>query len=167
MVMVWLRLFHIVAGVFWVGSAAYGAFFVMPTARAAGPEGGRFVGQLMQRMGPALGIAMLFTIVPGFILYGQLSAGFNRAWATTPTGLALGAGALATILAVVAGIVVNAPTRKKMVALRAGLEAHGGRPGDTEAAELARLQARIERGAQVVAVLLLLAAGAMAVARYL
>jgi hypothetical protein len=37
----------------------------------------------------------------------------------------------------------------------------------TEAAELARLQARIERGAQVVAGLLLTAAGAMAVARYL
>ena len=36
-----------------------------------------------------------------------------------------------------------------------------------EAPELARLQARIERGAQVVAVLLLIGAGAMAVARYL
>ena len=45
---------------------------------------------------------------------------------------------------------------------------HGGHLAlVTEAAELARLQARIERGAQVVAVLLLLAAGAMAVARYL
>jgi uncharacterized membrane protein len=165
--MVWLRLFHIVAGVFWVGAAAFGAFFVMPTARAAGPEGGRFVGRLMQRMGPALGIAMLFTVVPGFILYGRVSGGFDRAWATTPTGLALGAGALATILAIIVGIAVNAPTRTKMVALRKGLEARGGTPGATEAAELARLQARIERGAQVVAVLLLLAAGAMAVARYL
>jgi uncharacterized membrane protein len=162
--MVWLRVFHIVAGIFWVGSAAYGAFFVMPTARAAGPEGGRFVGRLMQRMGPALGIAMLFTVVPGFIMYARLSAGFDRAWVTSPTGLALGAGAVATIVAVVIGIAVNVPIRTKMVAMRQGLEAHGGAP---ETLELARLQARIERGARVVAVLLLIAAGAMAVARYL
>ena len=165
--MVWLRLFHIVAGVFWVGAAAFGAFFVMPTARAAGPEGGRFVGRLMQRMGPALGVAMLFTVVPGLIMYGQLSAGFNRAWAATPTGMALGAGALATILAIVVGIAVNAPTRTKMVAIRRSVEAHGGTPSEGESVELARLQGRIERGAQVVAVLLLSAAAAMAVARYL
>jgi len=163
--MVWLRLFHIVAGVFWVGAAAYGALFVMPTARAVGPEGGRFVGRLMQRMGPAMGIAMLLTVVPGFIMYARLSAGFNRAWVTTPTGLALGTGAMVTILAVILGIAVNAPARGKMLALRKALEAKTGGP-DTPA-QLARLQARVERGAQVVAVLLLVAAGAMAVARYL
>ena len=162
--MVWLRLFHIVAGAFWVGAAVFGAFFVMPTARAAGLEGGRFVGRLMQRMGPALGVAMLFTVVPGLIMYGRLSAGFNRAWAATPTGMALGAGALATIVAIVVGIAVNAPTRTKMVAIRKRIEGSGG---ERETAELARLQGRIERGAQVVAVLLLIAAGAMAVARYL
>ena len=165
--MVWLRLFHIVAGVFWVGGAVYGTFFVMPTARAAGPEGGRFVGRLMQRMGPAFGISMLLTVVPGFIMYGRLSAGFSRAWVMTPTGAALGAGAVATLLAVILGIVVNAPTRGKMVALKKGLETQGGDADAGAAAELARLQARIERGAQVVALLLLIAAGAMAVARYL
>ena len=165
--MVWLRLFHIVAGAFWVGSAAFGAFVVMPTARAVGPEGTRFVGRLMQRMGPALGIAMLCTIVPGFIMYARLSGGLNRAFGATPTGMALSTGALATILAIVVGIAVNAPTRTKMVAIRKGLEARGGTPGAPEAAELARLQTRMERGAQVVAVLLLMAAGAMAVARYL
>jgi hypothetical protein len=53
--MIWLRLFHIVAGAFWVGAAVFGAFFVMPAARAAGPEGGRFAGNLMKRMAPALG----------------------------------------------------------------------------------------------------------------
>src|SRR5205823_6318157 len=86
--MVWLRLLHIVAGVFWVGSAVFVGLFLLPTARAAGPEGGRFMARLMQRTGPVLGIAMLLTIVPGFIMYGRLSAGFNRAWVTSRPGLA-------------------------------------------------------------------------------
>jgi len=165
--MVWLRLFHIVAGAFWVGSAAYDAFFVMPTARAAGPEGGRFVGRLMQRMGPAMGIGMLLTVIPGLMMYGRLSAGFDKAWVTSPQGLTLGTGAVVTLLAVVLGIAVNVPVRGKMVALRKGLETQGGAPDPAAAAQLARLQARLERGAQLVAVLLLVAAGAMAVARYL
>jgi len=73
--MVWLRLLHIVAGVVWVGSAVFSALFLMPVARAAGPEGGRFVARLMQRMGPAMGIGMLLTVIPGFVMYGRLSAG--------------------------------------------------------------------------------------------
>ena len=77
------------------------------------------------------------------------------------------AGAVATILAVILGIVVNAPARGKMVALRRGLETPGGTPDPAVAAQLAQLQARIERGAQVAALFLVAAAGAMAVARYL
>ena len=92
--MVWLRLVHIVAGVVWVGSAVFAALFVLPTARALGAEGGRFVARLMPRSGPVLGGAMLLTIVSGFIMYGRLSAGFNRAWVTSRVGLALGAGAV-------------------------------------------------------------------------
>jgi len=145
---VWLRLVHIVAGVVWVGSAVFAALFVLPTARVLGAEGGRFVARLMPRSGPVLGGAMLLTIVSGFIMYGRLSAGFNRAWVTSRVGLALGAGAVAALLAVIVGVAVNAPAGAKM-------------------ARLATLQARVERGAQLVALLLLTAAGAMAVARYL
>lgn len=165
--MVWLRLLHVVAGVFWVGSAVYGALFLLPTARAAGPEGGRFVARLMQRMGPAMGIGMLLTVIPGFIMYRRLSAGFARAWVTSPQGLALGTGAVVTILAVILGIALNVPVRGKMVALRKDLETQGGASDAAAAAQLARLQVRLERGAQVVALLLLVAVGAMAVARYL
>ena len=165
--MVWLRLVHIVAGVVWVGSAVFAALFVLPTARALGAEGGRFVARLMPRSGPVLGSAMLLTIVSGFIMYGRLSAGFNRAWVTSRVGLALGAGAVAALLAVIVGVAVNAPAGAKMARLRKGLETQGGTPTAAQAAELATLQARVERGAQLVALLLLTAAGAMAVARYL
>jgi uncharacterized membrane protein len=165
--MVWLRLLHIVAGIVWVGSAVFSALFLLPTARAAGAEGARFVARLMPRVGPALGIAMLLTVIPGFVMYGRLSAGFDRAWVSSPTGLALAAGAGAALLAAVLGAAINGPTRGRILALRQGLETRGGTPSATEGAELARLQARIERGAQLVALLLVVAAGAMAVARYL
>jgi hypothetical protein len=108
---------------------------------------------------------MLFTLVPGFIMYSRLAAGSARAFAATPTGMALGVGAVASLLAIVIGFGINAPTQRKMVALRQKLES--GAPAGTEAAELARLQARIGRGAQIAALLLLLAVSAMAVARYL
>lgn len=165
--MVWLRLLHIVAGVFWVGTAVFMAFFVLPTARAAGPDGGRFVARLGRRMGPALGVAMLLTVIPGFIMYRRLSAGFNHAWVTSRVGLALGAGAVAAILAIVVGVAVNAPAAAKIGALQKNVTTQGGTPSPAQAAQLAALQTRIERATQLVAVLLLVAAGAMAVARYL
>ena len=165
--MVWLRLIHIVAGVVWVGSAVFAALFVLPTARALGPDGRRFIERLQRRMGPALGIAMVLTVVPGFMMYGRLSAGFNRAWVTSRPGLALGAGAVAALLAVVIGIATNAPASAKIARLRKQLDQPGSAATPAQAAELAALQARIERGMQLAAALLLVAAGAMAVARYL
>ena len=165
--MVWLRLVHIVAGVVWVGSAVFIALFVLPAARTAGPEGGRFLARLMPRTGPALGIAMLLTVVPGFIMYGRLSAGFNRAWVTSRPGLALAAGAVASIIAVLIGVAVSRPAGEKLAALRKSLETESRAPTAAQAAQLATLQSRVERGAQLVAALLVLAAAAMAVARYL
>ena len=165
--MVWLRLIHIVAGVVWVGAAVFAALFVFPTARALGPDGRRFIERLQRRMGPALGLAMVLTVIPGFIMYGRLSAGFNRAWVTSRPGLALGAGAVAALLAVVMGIATNAPASAKIARLRKDLDQRGGAATPAQAAQLAALQARIERGMQLAAALLLVAAGAMAVARYL
>lgn len=165
--MVWLRLVHIVAGVIWVGSAVFMALVLVPAARAAGGDGTRLLGRLMQRTRPAFGLAMLLTVVSGFIMYGRLSAGFNLAWVTSRTGLALAAGAVAALAAVVVGAAVNGPAAAKMAAIRRSLEAQGGTPAPAQAAQLASLQARSERAGQVAAGLLVIAAGAMAVARYL
>lgn len=165
--MVWLRLVHIVAGIVWVGSAVFAALFVFPTARAVGADGRRFIERLQRRMGPAMGIAMLLTVIPGFIMYGKLSAGFNRAWVTSRPGLALGAGALAAILAVIVGIASNASAGVRLAALSKSVEAQGGAATAAQAAQVAVLQARMERGMQAAAALLVIAAAAMAVARYL
>ena len=72
----------------------------------------------MQRLGPALGIAMLLTVVSGFIMYGRLSAGFNRAWVTSRPGLSFGVGAVAALVAVVVGVAVTGPANVRLAKLR-------------------------------------------------
>src|SRR2546421_11247229 len=118
-------------------------------------------------MGPALGIAMLLTVIPGFIMYGRLSAGFNRAWVTSRPGLALGAGAVAALLAVVIGIATNAPAGAKIARLRQGLGQPGPAPPPAPAAEPGTLQRPTGGGPQLAARLLPPAPGAEAVAAYL
>jgi len=165
---IWLRVVHILAGIFWVGSTVFLAAFLLPTARAAGSEGGRFVERVMQQrgLGPALGVAMLLTLVTGFVMFGRLSAGFQRAWVLSPHGLALGLGALAAILATLVGVAVNATAGVRLGRLRRRLATQAGAPSPADVAEMAALGTRIERGTAVAAGLLVLAAAAMASARY-
>src|SRR5260370_26560943 len=134
--MVWLRLVHIVAGIFGVGAAVLLAAFILPTARSLGDDGGRFVARLMQRgLGPTLGIAMLLTIVSGLAMYGRLSAGFNRVWVTSPHGLVLGAGAVAALLSLLIGVTVNGPVTLRLAKLRQRVAAPGAAPWPAGAAQ--------------------------------
>ena len=89
-----LRLIHILAGVFWVGAIFLIAGFLLPTARATGREGGRFMQHLMlqRRLPIFLAIAMLLTVLSGFALYGRLVSATHGAWAGTPPGIAYGVG---------------------------------------------------------------------------
>src|SRR5256886_15568434 len=127
---------------------------VYPGARDLGTTGRRFIERLHGRLGPGLGIALVLSVIPVFIMCGRLSAGFNRAWVTSRPGLALAAGAVATLLAVVVGIGSNAPADAKIARLRKGLEQQGGAATAAQAAGLTALQTRIERGTQVAAALL-------------
>src|SRR5712664_186346 len=112
--MIWLRLVHILSGIFWVGSTLFMAVFLLPAARRAGAEGRRFAGQVMQRLGPVLGITMLLTLASGFALYARVSGGFQRVWVTSGPGRAYGVGAVAALLAVVIGFTVNGRTNIKL-----------------------------------------------------
>src|SRR5688572_8996596 len=60
-----LRLIHILGGIFWVGTMMLLAAFLIPTVRATGREGGKFMEHLMQqrRLRVYLGVAMLLTVL--------------------------------------------------------------------------------------------------------
>ena len=163
-----LRLVHILAGIFWVGTIFLIAGFLLPTARATGREGGRFMQHLMlqRRLPVFLAVAMLLTVLSGFTMYGQLVAATNGAWASTPPAMAYGAGGVAAVLGALVGALVSGRAARRMAALGQGAAQKGG-PSAEEQAEIGRLQGRMALGSRLVAGLLAFSAGTMAVARYL
>jgi len=162
-----LRLIHILGGVFWVGAMILLAGFLLPTVRATGREGGRFMQILMQqqRLQLYLGLAAALTVLSGITLYARMASATHGAWAGSRPGIAYGVGAVAAILAAAFGGGISGSAGRKMLAL--GQAIGSAPPSVEEQAELSRLQSRMALGARVAASFLVIAASAMAVGRYL
>jgi uncharacterized membrane protein len=159
-----LRLAHVLGGIFWVGSALVLAWFLGP-AQAAEPGSRVLERVLMERkLAICLGVAMLLTLASGFTLYGRMAMAGGD-WTSSAPGMAFGLGGLAALLAALMGIAVGATSGRRMATL--GREIQQGGPDPARVQELARLQARAGRIGRMASVLLLFAAAAMAVARYL
>ena len=163
-----LRLVHVVLGVFWVGAVTFIAFLLIPSLRAAGPAGGAVMEQLAaRRMHLWLMGAGILTVLSGFGLYWHDSAGFSSStWLASGPARTFGFGAVMALIAVVLGMAVNSPAASRLGALGARIKAAGRPPSPDELAEIQRLQQRLARASVLQALLLLLAAAAMAVARY-
>lgn len=166
--LMFLRLVHIVLGLFWVGAVAFIAFLLFPAVRESGPAGGAVMQRLMGRgMSVWLMAAAILTVLSGLALYWHDSAGFSSAaWLGSGPGRTFGLGAVFAFIGVGIGMGVNARAAKQLGALTAGIQAAGRPPSPDETATIQRLQDRLSKAGVVVAVLLLLAAAAMAVARY-
>ena len=104
-----LRLIHILAGIFWVGSVFLIAGFLIPTMRASGPEGGRFVQTLMerQRLPLYLGVAGALTVLSGAGMYARMVTATHGAWAGTGPGIAFGVGGLAAVIGGFTGSMIS------------------------------------------------------------
>lgn len=162
------RLIHIVSGALWVGAAVFVAFFLLPTIRALGPAGGAVMQQLAQvRKLPVYMMALaILTVLSGIGLYWRDSGGFKGPWMHSGSGVVFGFGGLLAILVVVLGMAVVNPSAKRMGEMAASMRGSGGPPAPEQIAEMQALQVRMARFTGLVAVLLLIATGAMAVARY-
>lgn len=162
-----LRLIHILGGIFWAGAMIVLAGFLIPTVRATGREGGRFMQTLMQqqRLQFYLGLAAALTVLSGITMYARLAAATHGAWAGSRPGVAYSVGAVAAILAAAAGGGISGSAGRKMLAL--GQAIGSAAPSPEQQAELGRLQGRMALGARVAAGLLVVAASAMAIGRYL
>lgn len=162
-----LRLVHILGGIFWVGTMMLLAGFLLPTARKIGRDGGRFMQQLMLqgRLQLYLGITMVLTVLSGITLYARMAAATHGAWAASRPGIAYGIGAVAAILAAAIGGAIGSSAGRRMAAVGQAIGATG--PTADQQSELARLQSRMALGARIAASLLIVAAGAMAIGRYL
>jgi drug/metabolite transporter (DMT)-like permease len=163
-----LRVIHIVLGAFWFGSIVFLHSFIVPTIRALGPAGGPVMAHLGQqrKMPQWLVTAGALTILSGAGLYWRDSGGLQMAWIATPMGTTLTIGASLALLAFLIGVVVNAPSAKRLGAIMGARGQAKGPPSPEEVAEIAVLQARMGKGQLAAVILLTLATMAMAVARY-
>ena len=167
--MIVMRLLHVVLGVFWAGALFFMAWFLIPSVGEAGPDGAKVV-QALQRRGimTVLPIAAITTILSGLVLMWRVSAGFQPEWSRSPTGMALGIGAVAAIVGFGIGLGVMRPAQMKAGALAetlATLTDPGAR--GTRMAEIQALRLRSGKAARWVAALLVISVATMAVARYL
>jgi hypothetical protein len=163
-----LRLVHILAGIFWVGAIFLIAGFLLPTLRATGREGGRFIQHLMQqrKLPVYLAVAGLLTVLSGFTLYARMVSATHGAWAGTAPGMAYGLGGLSAIIGALVGTLVSGSAARRMAGIGQRAAQAGG-PSADQQAEIERLQRRMLLGSRLVAVFLGLAAATMAVGRYL
>lgn len=162
------RFIHVVAGVLWVGALIFITWFLLPAIRATGPAGGTLMQQIVrvQKLPVYLMTLMALTILSGLSLFWLNVRASGEAWMHTGAGRTFSLGGALAILGALLGVVVNMPTSGKMAAIGASVQASGAPPSAAQAAEMARLQNRLHRAGQAVAVLLLLAVTCMGVARY-
>jgi uncharacterized membrane protein len=166
--MMWLRLVHILAGTFWVGSAVTFAGFIYPAVRASGPAGPRVMRELMQHRRLTLGftISAALTVVSGVAMYAAIGVGGFGPWVRSPMGATLGFGAVAALAAACIGSGIAAPAGRRLQALSARMAMATGVPSPEHLSEIARVQTTLGRASVASAVLLTVAAAAMATARY-
>ena len=163
-----LRLIHIIAGVFWVGSVMFATYLLSPSLRALGPGAGPVMNQLarVRKMPLVMMTAGIATIGAGIWLLIIDSAGDPGTWMRSGTGQTFSIGGGLAIVAFIVGMAVNLPASKRLGAIGAAVAARGGPPTPEEASELQRLQARMGIASHIVALLLILTTAAMALARY-
>lgn len=152
-----LRILHIVAGVFWAGAAVYLAMVLEPKLRALGGEIERDVLRAISKLNSLwITLSAIITIGTGFALISRTPGRtfdqlFSNGW-----GTAIGIGLIASLFAFFLSGWVGMNTAKLRRAL---IE---GEAGDS----VQQLRSRISLGSQVNAVLVIIAVGTMAAARY-
>ena len=163
--MIVMRIIHIVAGVFWVGSTMLFVLFLEPSAAELGPNGGPFMGHLAnkKKLPTVLLVASVTTIVAGALLYWRTSSGLDMDWMKSGPGSGFTAGAIAAIVAWLIGFTILRPGMGRLAGMRQRLGS-----GDASVrADAESLQRRLRIAGLTNVSLLTLSVVLMASARYL
>lgn len=151
------RVLHIFGGVIWAGSMFALSFAVMPIAERHANEGaGRWMGQVMQRLGPMSGVSALITVLSGIYLFATLHSGDKSVG-----GMVLGLGAAAAVLSLLVGALIGRPAATRLSKLQSEANA-----SEATIAQVATLRRRAALSSRVAGLLLGLAVVAMAAFRY-
>lgn len=163
-----LRFIHVVSGIAWVGSGIFVAFFLIPALQSTPALMPQVMDGLQRRrVFVILPAAGLLTIVSGLRLIWIDSAAFSGSYFATGTGATFAIGGVAALIAFGLQVFVSRPAGMrlgKVAAMLAGSPTAEDRQRLTaEADRLRRRNAAATLGAVSFG---LLAASAMAVARY-
>jgi uncharacterized membrane protein len=162
-----LRLVHVLSGLVWVGAMVFMSVFLMPAMQQAGPAGGAVMNALQQRrLMTFMPVVAMLTLLSGLRLYWIMSDGFSAAYVESSAGATFGVAGLLSIAAFVLGLVVLRPAMARAGALAQQLPTAPEAERPALQAEIQRLRARGRPVGLAAAVLLVLAAAGMAVARY-
>lgn len=164
-----LRILHIVAGVFWVGSAAVVTFFLEPAAKELGPAAGPFMGEVSgkRKLPIVISVAGIVNVLAGLLLYWRVSGGLDQAWLTSGPGIGFTVGGIAAIVGLFLGVGFIRPRFARLGAIGAEVQGSGGQPSQAQLQEVQHLNHVLKRLGMTVMSLLTVAVVAMAIARYL
>ena len=167
--MIVLRLFHIVGGALWFGSAFLFAGFIGPAAAETAPASGVLMSAVVKkrRVAEVIKWLAITTVIAGWAIWLKfaLAAGVD-VWVTSTYGLVLTIGGVLATVAAYFGITGIGNNVEKLVSLGDEVAASGGPPTPEQGAEMARLGAEIQRHSKIDLALLFLAVAAMATAQY-
>jgi uncharacterized membrane protein len=161
------RLIHVVGGVLWVGSMFFLVVFLTPAVGDVGPDGGKVMGALMRRkLMVFTPVVAILTVLSGLYLYGRVSAGFESAYMSSGPGMTYGLGAVAAILSFIVGVVYTRPAMANAMALSQRMANADPAERQDLAAQIEKYRSRGTNGGKLIIAMLLIAAVAMAVGRY-
>ena len=163
------RLFHILAGIMWVGGTVFIAAILLPAARGVGPASIPMMREMatVRKLPVYLQSMAGITIVFGLLLAWRDTADEGMKWFEHGIGLYIGFGAVVAVIAFGYGISVNAPAAKKLGAIATQIQSAGRAPTPEEAQTMKAIQDKMYTASRIVAVMLLVASAAMASARYM
>jgi hypothetical protein len=162
-----LRLIHIAAGAFWVGAVFTFFLFVQPAAAAVGPDGAKFVYQLIhhRRLSVVMLSAAVVTVLAGTWLLVVTSNGLDPDALFDSARLGYTVGGVAGILTLGIGGLYVFPRTKIVERTIGGMLADRRPPTPDEQQTLARVGGESRRAGWIVLLGLTIAVTAMATAR--
>ncbi len=158
-----LHLIHIFSAIFWVGTTLFMVAFLEPVIHASGAAGGKVMQKLLSdtRFSLVIALSGLLTVLSGLLLYWQ-EVGFETA-VMFSARLPLTLGAIAGGAAAIVGSGMQGRASGQMAALGQQIAAQNGPPTSAQQSQLAALQATIQRGSRLSAILMALAVIGMTV----
>ena len=163
-----LRLFHIGAGAFWVGSVYAFFLYVQPTAAALGPDATRFMYHLVHhaRMPVAILGSAIVTVIAGIWLLWITSNGLDPELLFGVSRLGYTVGGIAAILTLGVGGLYVFPRTRTVERVLGRMLAEARPPSPDEQQVLARTARESRLAGWVVLIGLAVAVLSMATARY-